>query len=624
MRRYGLLAALGIMMSFSVTAFSATEDVASFDATHMLTGYARELPAPRLEAFESDAGEPFGLSLSRELPVRKAGDIDEFWTCNIASNTFERTQASLAVVGNHCYVYLEKGQTISAARLEEIAAEFDTKIHPTVTEYFGQEWNPGVDNDPRITLLLMDIKDGYQPKGMYTAGYFNPGDEYPEGQLPADSKLKGNQREMLYIDINPSDITSRTFLSVVAHEFQHMIHFHQDSKENTWVNEGCSQMATWFCGYGHPTQVKAFTRTPDNSLVAWNRFNMLANYGQTYLWNAFLTSRHLRNEQQRKAFFTNLVKDQETGVKSYDTLLKGLGTDFSAAHREFVLTCFLNDPALEKGRYSFGEGLEEVKPAPSDLVKALPGMLWGDVFLWAADAIKIDLAVAKKTLRIDFAGDLTYANNQFEVLTVFIDNSGDKRIQTHIMDNIQATTGRSPVSPIQPVMLPGGPYSPDDPYTPPPPQVRTQMGYSVIDIPEGFDTMFIFVIGKTPIGDPEEFFGLDPKVRYRLDIKDSGDSPRPAQAVATTDLSALIREYASLAGTDESVPSAERIERIDQLNQEIAGAVRFRLETGSTADLTEEIGAIRAHHEEIPAMTSLFTNILSQLEFQRLYTAEPQ
>ncbi|OQA05203.1 MAG: Neutral metalloprotease precursor [bacterium ADurb.Bin374] len=621
MRRYGLLAALGIMMCFSITAFSATENVVPVDATQMLTGYARELPAPRLEISESDAVAPFGLSLSRELPAKKPGDIDEFWTCNIASNTFERTQASLSVVGKHCYVYLEKGQSASAARLEEIADEFDTHIYPTVTGHFGQEWNPGVDNDPRITLLLMDIKDGYQPKGMYTAGYFNPGDEYPEGQLPAGSKLKGNQREMLYIDINPSDITSRTFLSVVAHEFQHMIHFHQDSKENTWVNEGCSQMATWLCGYGHPTQVKAFTRTPDNSLVAWNRFNMLANYGQTYLWNSFLTTRYLQSEQQRKTFFTALVKDQEKGVKSYDTLLKGLGTDFTTAHREFVLTCFLNDPTLEKGRYSLGKGLEEVKPAPSDLVKALPGMLWGDVFLWAADAVKVDLAVAKKTLRIDFAGDLTYANNQFDVLTVFMDNSGTKRIQIHIMDNIKATSDRAP---IQPVMLPGGPYSPDDPYTPPPPQVRTQMGYSVVDVPEGFDTMFVFVIGKTPIGDPEEFFGLDPKVRYRLDIKDSGESPRPAQMIAMADLASLVREYAILADTDGSAPSAERIERIDQLSREIAGSVRVRLETGTASDLEGEIRTLRGERPETPAMTALFAKMLSQTTFQRLHTTISQ
>lgn len=620
MRRFGLIAMLGIMMSFSATAFSSTEDIAPLDATQILTGYARDLPTPRLEAAESDTASPFSLLLSRELPVKKAGDIDEFWTCNVASNTFERTQASLSVVGKHCYVYLEKGQEVPASRLEEIANEFDTHIYPTVTGYFGQEWNPGVDNDPRITLLLMDIKDGYQPKGTYTAGYFNPGDEYPEGQIPADSKLKGNQREMLYIDINPSDVTSRNFLSVVAHEFQHMIHFHQDSKENTWVNEGCSQMATWFCGYGHPTQVKAFTRSPDNSLVAWNRFNLLANYGQTYLWNAFLTSRYLKTEDQRKEFFTSLVKDQEKGIKSYDALLKGLGTDFTTAHREFILTCFLNDQELEKGRYSLGAGLEEVKPAPSDLVQAFPGMLWGDVFLWAADAVKVDLAVAKKTFRIDFAGDLTYANNQFDVLTVFVDNSGKKRVQVHIMDNIKATSDRSP---IQPVMLPGGPYSPDDPYTPPP-QVRTQMGFSVVDVPEGFDSMFIFVIGKSPIGDPEEFFGLDPKVRYRLDIKDSGESPRPAQAVATADLSSLIREYAALADTDEPTPSAERIGRIDRLNREIAGTVRVRLETVSAAALEGEVREIRSQHPETPAMARLFAEIRSQTEFQRFHTADPQ
>lgn len=616
MRKTGLIAALGIMVSFSSLAFSAPRDAEPTDATQMLSRYAKDLPAPRLPALSQETDSPFALSLSRELPGKKTGDIEEFWTCNIASNTFERTKAALSVIGKHCYVYIETGKEIPSARLDEITTEFDAHIYPTVTKYFGQEWNPGVDNDPRVTLLLMDIKDGYKPKGVYTAGYFNPGDEYPEGQLPAESHLKSNQREMLYLDIDPADINSRFFMSVVAHEFQHMIHFHQDSKEYTWVNEGCSQMATYFCGYGHPSQIKAFSQAPDNSLVAWNRYNLLANYGQTYLWNSFLASKHLKTDQQRQDFFTSLVKDTEKGTKSYDGLLRKLGTDFTTTHREFILTSYLNDPKLEKGRFSLGTGLEEIHPAPSALVQALPGTLMGDVFLWAADAIKVDLAVAKKVLRIDFAGDLTSSNNEFEVVMAFIDNSGDKRVRTSTMDNIKPTT----VWPaIQPVMLPS------DPDMPPPPLIRTQMGSSIIEVPEGFDSMFIYVIAKSSIGDPDEFLGWDPKMRYRLDIKDSGESPRPARDVAApADLASLIREYADLVGAVAAISPEERIERLDQVRREIGSIVRSRLEAGSTDELEKEVGLLLAQHQDSPAMARIFRDIRSQAAFQELHSSASQ
>ena len=83
----------------------------------------------------------------------------------------------------------EKTQENIKASLDYLIIEFNSHIYPILTRTFGSEWNPGIDKDTRITILIHPMKEK-------RAGYFNSADEYPKAQIP-DS----NEKEMIYLNI---------------------------------------------------------------------------------------------------------------------------------------------------------------------------------------------------------------------------------------------------------------------------------------------------------------------------------------------------------------------------------------------------------------------------------------
>ena len=121
------------------------------------------LPAPQRKV------KPQGITI---------GDTQTFWTINVATNQPEQTEATLRIIGKHCYIYLEleREQYVSQKTLEKITKRFDEQIYPTNHRFFGSENKPGIDFDDRVTLLFLDIQDGWEPGKGYVGGYFSPMD----------------------------------------------------------------------------------------------------------------------------------------------------------------------------------------------------------------------------------------------------------------------------------------------------------------------------------------------------------------------------------------------------------------------------------------------------------------
>ena len=65
--------------------------------------------------------------------------------------------------------------------LQALTAEFGGKIYPVLTSAFGFEWNPGIDNDSRITVL-------FHPMAQEAGGYTNYGDEFLRLQNPTSNE----------------------------------------------------------------------------------------------------------------------------------------------------------------------------------------------------------------------------------------------------------------------------------------------------------------------------------------------------------------------------------------------------------------------------------------------------
>ncbi|MBF0499783.1 MAG: hypothetical protein HQM09_06605 [Candidatus Riflebacteria bacterium] len=560
----------GKLFSGALITFSLTGSVWAaepwIDATHM---FDQEVKALAMQVpLETRQGLAKRTRAPAPVPkIYKVGDIEKFWTKNIKENTSVQIEAVCKAVGKNCYIFLEQGQSVSDAAIAKVQQDFDDKVYSTDTANFGSEWKPGIDGDEKITLLMLDIQDGWTEgsKSGYVAGYFFAGDEFLQSQIPANIPVKSNEREMMYLDIHPGDPSSSNYLAVVAHEFQHMIHFIHDPKEMTWVNEACSQIATYLCGYGHQSQITSWMQTPNNSLTAWAKDNMLANYGEVYLWNYYLLNRYMPTDAARAAFFRKLVDDKSHGTAGYEKLLKGLKTTFRTAFVEFMVANYTNLPQLEKGQYAYDKSLARFRLPPVAMLKTLPGVFKDKACLFGAEAVKVDLTGAKETVTVSFAGQ----DADFIVGAVLSDSRDQL---TPAITWIQM--GKT---------IPEGLSTPAG---------ATSVGGS-LDLNVGkFDSLTL-VVAAVPRSQGQYDDVPTAQSPWEVAVKDKGAvvarAPRPAASAEQ-----LIAEYRMTAA---ALPQSERdgqavgLTNLDTLAFEITHNAREGLETGSTGAFDQLIKA---------------------------------
>lgn len=285
------------------------------------------------------------------------GQTQNFFAYNFSTGQYYSTAATLRKVGGHCYVYVENTQwnsRVTQANVETIASEFDNVIYPKVSAYFGSEWNPGIDNDVRITILLLDIQDGYLYTETYFTGYFSFLDEMPDiaAQQPPH-KGRSNEREMFYMDVNPAVAASPAFHQTLAHEFQHMIHWHQNPNEEEWVDEGCSGLANYVAGYGvNLDQFNSFIADPLHTLMPFD--GSLASYGINFSFLLYFMEQYGGDtETSRTNLIRKLVRSGDHGRNSYKSALNYAGfgdVSFNDLYNDFCTTIYLD--TLRPTKYS--------------------------------------------------------------------------------------------------------------------------------------------------------------------------------------------------------------------------------------------------------------------------------
>ena len=305
------------------------------------------------------------------------GQQVEFWTYNFFYHTYERITATCRAVGANCYIYVDNNEFVSAEVVNNIVNEFDSNIYPTDRATFGNEWKPGIDGDDRVTILIYNIRDAfyYQQGFIYIAGYFNPQDEYRRNY--------SNEREMFYVDLDPLTPGSDKFYGVMTHEFQHLIHWNQDADEERWVDEGCSELATFICGYGIRSP-RYFTNDPDNDLTSWD--GNLSDYSQCFMWTLYFYE-HYGGSSTIKT----LVSEPANGTVGIDNALssRGYSERFSDVFHDWIIANYLDDLSVGSGKYGYVN--LDLSPYPmniSDSFNSYPVSSSGSVNIYAADYIK--------------------------------------------------------------------------------------------------------------------------------------------------------------------------------------------------------------------------------------------
>ena len=257
-----------------------------------------------------------------------------------------RTQltASLIKIAPKLYLYIDKTWWDSQDSLKQneilnildsLSLEFENKIYPTLTRTFGSEWNPGIDGDSRITVLL-------QPMIKEAGGYFNSGDEYPRAQYP-----NSNQREMIYLNVE--HLNSPILKSLLAHEFTHLITFNQKERtygvsEEIWLNEARSEYAPALLGYDDiyegsnlQRRVRNFLDRPTDSLTEWQ--GKFYDYGVLNIFTRYLVDIY------GVEILTDSLKMKKTGIESLNAVLskKSYIEDFSQIFVNWTIAILMND-----------------------------------------------------------------------------------------------------------------------------------------------------------------------------------------------------------------------------------------------------------------------------------------
>ncbi len=280
----------------------------------------------------------------RAAPI-PVGGTDTFWVQNVDTNEYFRVQATMVYATPHVYFWVQQGVDYELADVQALVDEFETRIYPTDREFFGSEWSPGIDGDPHLHILYA------RNLGSWVAGYYGSNDEYPP-QIHEYS----NAREMFYINADVEALTDEHTYSTLAHEFQHMIHWYGDGNEDSWVDEGFSELASFLNGYSTGGWDYAYAEQPDIPLTFWpSGEESGVHYGQAFLVMAYFLDRF--GEEATQA----LVVNPENGLDSMDSTLASLNLwdglrdrvvtadDFFA---DFAAAMLLLDPRVGDGRYS--------------------------------------------------------------------------------------------------------------------------------------------------------------------------------------------------------------------------------------------------------------------------------
>jgi len=278
------------------------------------------------------------LTPDTHAPDYQLGDEVTFSLHSVQTNEFYSASAALVYATPHAYWWIEKGYSVPSDDLEQSALNFEGKTYPTNRQVFGTEWTPGVDGDPHVYIFLGSVPG--------VAGAYSPPDEYPATVVP-----HSNEHEMFYVSLDNATPGDAYFDGILAHEFQHMIHWYQDRDEDTWINEGLSELASQLNNYDVGGSDFAFSREPDTQLTAWAELDASGpHYGASYLFSAYML------DQYGPQAIGQLVAEPENGIAGVDAMLaaeNSSGRRFTDLYADWLIANYLDDPGLAGGRYGY-------------------------------------------------------------------------------------------------------------------------------------------------------------------------------------------------------------------------------------------------------------------------------
>ena len=346
----------------------------------------------------------------------------QIFNVNPKYDQFSRTSlgATLRNISEHAYFYVEDkywdglnpNQRVSLSNsISVLSEEFDDNIYPKETQFWGVEPNPGIDNDPKITILLEDLISG-------NGGYFDSSNQYLKGFV-----INSNEREMIFVSVEAGNF-AKVYL---GHEFQHLISFNQKEltrkiQEDVWFNELRSEYSVSLLGYndnyynsGLERRVGAFLENPSDSLTEWP--NVSDDYAQVALFGQYLM------EQYGQSILSETLNSSTVGIDSINNFLqtRNYPEKFSNVFENWTVANYLNNISLDK-RYGYQrEELKNIHVTPEQIFLSYPSPYTPnyDLKSWQSAWYKYNFYAlpSDKAIKINYSPD-------YLVKVLYTDNLG--------------------------------------------------------------------------------------------------------------------------------------------------------------------------------------------------------
>ncbi len=417
--------------------FGLPSDSATKTPTPIIKTPGKEINLDTLRAVEDEVvpgNDPLELACRLQgkcnIPLTlpsgpySVGAQQKFWLTNTDTVESFQIEATLEYKTDHAYFWVEDGVEFEMDDAKALVDSFEKQMYPTNREFFGSEANPGVDEDQHIYIVYG------RGIGSSVAGYFSSPDQYHP-----DAHEYSNAHEMFVFNADNSPLDDEYTYGVLAHEFQHMIHFVNDRNEESWVNEGFSELAVQLNGLYNGGADTLYISNPDMQLNDWgpDPGSNGPHYGASFLFFSYFLDRF--GEDATKA----VVADKQNGFESIDNVLASLNiTDPETGESvtsedvfvDWTITNYLLDESVADGRYEYQGYQNPMKVGNLNYLTDCPNGISGDVHQFGADYIQV---ICNSNSTLVFDGDTTTTllpTDSFSGKKAFWSNKGDESNNT--------------------------------------------------------------------------------------------------------------------------------------------------------------------------------------------------
>lgn len=290
---------------------------------------------------------------------------------------FSQSKATLRAKGTYCYVwviddYYEESSSSSSKVTSTIAQTFADKfdsLYPVVKNVFGSESDKIIlysngkgtsanmsnysDTDTMVNIVIYDIGGGDGSNGSI-AGYFYSKDYYKNSNEESSGTVidYSNVGKYFYVDSYYAANNEETTISVLAHEFQHMILFGKKyiNKQLTYSTM-YSEMLSMIC----EDMMQEFLELDDSDspksrlarfnayywqsgLTEYNEDYSSASYADYYAFGAWLC-RQYGGAALANAIISNDYVDEESIAAAVNSL-KSASYSFDDLIEQFLIALF--------------------------------------------------------------------------------------------------------------------------------------------------------------------------------------------------------------------------------------------------------------------------------------------